>query len=93
MLNVKKSQNILHKALEECRKKLDEMPQFQPLLSIESQLLYLLGLVNKSNADMSRLDEIIVGVYAAKEFEDRDMDFANILYEVEEIVDLLKERQ
>ena len=83
----------LKTALDECRKLLATNPQFQPLLSIEAQLQYLIGIAEGQVSDRSRLNEIIIGVYAAREFEDRDMNFANLLYEVEGIVDLMKQGQ
>ncbi len=83
---------IIKKALVSCKNKLKESPTFQPLRSIEIQLQYLYDLANGKKIDSYRLNEIIIGVYAAKEVECRDMDFANLLYEVEEIVDLLKKQ-
>ncbi len=81
----------LKTALGECRRLQAADPQFQPLRSIEAQLQYLIGIAERSITDRSRLNEIILGVYAAREFETRDMDFANRLYEVEEIVDWMRE--
>jgi hypothetical protein len=63
---------------------------FQPLLSIEKQIQYLIDLTENNTHDHSQLKDIIIDVYAAREFEDRDMEFANLLYKVEEVVDLLK---
>lgn len=80
----------LRTALDECLKQLAKAPQFQPLLSVQAQLEYLLGVAEGSITDRSKLDKIIIGVYAAREFESRDMDFANLLYQVEEIVDSMK---
>lgn len=84
---------ILQRALAECQSRLKSDPKFQPLLSIEAQLQYLIGIMEGRETDFSRLKEIIVGVYAAREFETRDMDFANLLYEVEQVVDLLKQKK
>ncbi|MFZ6754683.1 immunity protein Tsi6 family protein [Undibacterium sp. Dicai25W] len=59
---------------------------FQPLESVRVQLKYLLGLAKNEHADYSRLKDIIVGVYAAREFEAIDIEFAKMLYAVEEVV-------
>jgi Tsi6 len=84
---------ILKTALAECEKKISQTPNFQPLLSIEKQIQYLIDLTENKTHDHSRLKDIMIGVYAVREFEDRDMEFANLLYEVEEVVDLLKKRR
>jgi hypothetical protein len=81
---------ILKAALAECKRRIRQTPRFQPLLSIEKQIQYLIDLTENNTHDHSQLKDIIIGVYAAREFEDRDMEFANLLYKVEEVVDLLK---
>jgi hypothetical protein len=83
---------MLKAALNRCEELLISDPEFPPLQSIEVQLQYLIGIL-EGQTDRSRLEEIIIGRYAAREFEDRDMAFANLLYEVEEIVDLMKAGQ
>ena len=72
-----------------CLELLDVNPGFAPLLSIKAQLEYLIQIADGRSTDRSRLKEIIVGQYAAREFEDRDMEFANMLYDVADIVDAL----
>lgn len=81
---------IIDKAVEQSNRLTADYPNFQPLESVKAQLAYLKGILDGSIDDRSRLKEIIVGIYAAKEFEERDMDFANSLYDVELIVDKLK---
>ena len=80
----------LKTALAECRKRLVVEPEFQPLRSIETQLKYLIEITDGAKVDRSRLNEITIGRYAAREFETRDMSFANLLYQVEDIVSQLK---
>ena len=80
----------IDKALADSVKLSAKYPNFQPLESVKAQLQYLKGILDGTVEDRSRLKEIIIGIYAAKEFEDRDMDFANTLYDVEMIVDQLK---
>lgn len=81
---------ILTAALKRCQELLKSNPQFAPLLSVEAQLEYLIGILDGKIFDRSRLGEIVIGLYAAREFEDRDMDFANQLYDVVAIVDAMK---
>ncbi len=80
----------LKTALASCEDHHRTMPDCQPLQSIKAQLTYLLELAEGRSTDRSRLDGIIVGLYAAREFESRDMSFANLLYEVEEIVKTMR---
>ena len=84
------STEILKSTLLECEKKLLEMPNFQQLHSIKAQINYLIDLIENRTSDRSRLKEIIIGVYAAREFETRDMEFANRLYQVEDLVAQIK---
>jgi hypothetical protein len=78
-------------ALDECEKMLTLEPDFQPLQSIKMQLQYLLGILMGEIHDRSRLNEIIIGIYAAREFETRDMAFANVLYGIDKIVEEMKD--
>ena len=80
----------INKALTDSVKLSVDYPNFQPLESVKAQLEYLKDILNGDLDDRSRLKEIILGIYAAREFEERDMDFANTLYDVELIVDQLK---
>jgi hypothetical protein len=81
---------VLRTVLAKCKRKLQQTPDFQPLLSIEKQIQYLIDVAETRTQDRSRLKDIIVDVYAAREFEDRDITFANLLYQVEDVVDMLK---
>ena len=81
---------VIEKAVEQSDRLTVDYPNFQPLESVKAQLAYLKGILDGSIDDRSRLNEIIIGIYAAKEFEERDMDFANTLYDVELVVDQLK---
>lgn len=81
---------IFQFALNECESRLSEMPEFQPLLSIKAQLIYLINLSEGKITDRSRLNEIVISAYAAREFETRDMAFADLLYKIEELVKEMK---
>jgi hypothetical protein len=85
-----KDLQTLMSALSQCNHKLVTNSQFQPLISIRAQLEYLIALIQGRITDRPKLDKIIIGIYAAREFESIDMDFANLLYEVEGVVTKLK---
>jgi hypothetical protein len=80
----------INKALVDSVRLSVEYPNFQPLESVKAQLQYLKNILDGDLEDRSRLNEITIGIYAAREFEERDMTFANILYDVESIVDQLR---
>ncbi|WP_396271112.1 immunity protein Tsi6 family protein [Ideonella sp.] len=65
-------------------------PNSQPLQSCKAQLEYLQELVDGGRQDIDRLNDIILGRYAAGEFESLDMGFAEMLYAVEDVVKILK---
>ncbi|TDM05457.1 MAG: hypothetical protein C4K60_11810 [Ideonella sp. MAG2] len=77
-------------ALTRCLELLQTHPHSQPLQSCKAQLEYLQELVDGRRQDAQRLNEIILGVYAAREFEALDMGFAEMLYAVEDVVKTLK---
>lgn len=78
---------LFSEALDECRKRLAADPGFAPLRSVEAQLMYLVGLESGEHSDRSRLGKIIVGTYAAREFDPGDREFANLLFAVASEVD------
>ena len=84
---------VIEKAIDKSDRLAVNYPDFQPLVSIRAQLAYLKGILDGSIEDRSRLSEITIGIYAAKEFEQRDMGFANTLYDVEMIVDQIRSGQ
>lgn len=69
-----------------------EDTEWQPIISTREQLNYVLEGLNKNN-DRDRLKDIIIGIYAVREFETNHEDFANLLYEVVEIVSLMKKNK
>jgi hypothetical protein len=83
--------NTLQTALAQTELRLQAAPDFQPLRSIAAPINYLLDLHEGRSTDHSRLGEIIIGVYAAREFESRDMAYASLLYGVEDVVKSLRE--
>jgi hypothetical protein len=70
----------VEKALAATNLRLGAAPSFGMYQSIQSQLIYLLSILKGTEPDRSRLKQINFGVYAAKEFEDSDPEFAKALY-------------
>lgn len=58
-------------------------PNFQILESIQNQLAYLQQVVSGESLDKRRLKEIVIGVYAVKEFDESDPEFATLLKEAQ----------
>lgn len=81
------AQAIIQQALAETDKKRNGAI-FQPLESTKVQLEYLLDALNNRN-DRGRLNEIIIGRYAAYEFETSDPSYANILFEASSVCNLM----
>lgn len=86
-LSKEEAQALLQKALAETNKR-RAGTVFQPLESVKTQLEYLLDSLNHKN-DRQRLGEIIIGRYAAHEFEASDPDYASVLYEVSNVCGLM----
>lgn len=82
--------SLIPQAHSRCLALLQAHPHSQSLQSCKAQLEYLQELVDGRRHDAQRLDEIILGVYAAREFEALDMRFAEMLYAVEDVVKTLK---
>jgi hypothetical protein len=62
----------------------EKYPELETIYSIIKQLEYLIELDAGRSTDRSRLNEIIVGVQAAREIEPLDPDLAEMLYAVSE---------
>lgn len=75
----------IKKALDACKVRRAQFPDFTILQSIEQQLLYILALLEGTEINKSRLKEIILGVYAVREFMETDSDFAQLLVEANSI--------
>jgi len=80
---------LVEKAIKKSYDDFSKNSAWQPIISTRNQLNYILDTLKNKN-DASKLKEIIIGVYAAREFESDHEDFANLIYEVVEIVDLIK---
>ncbi|SEA98975.1 immunity protein Tsi6 family protein [Alkalimonas amylolytica] len=70
---------IVRKGISLTEKRLKDIPDFDIYQSIIKQLQYLLSIIDGSELDRSKLDKIIVGHFAVREFEESDPELAEIL--------------
>ncbi|MCG9647892.1 immunity protein Tsi6 family protein [Vibrio brasiliensis] len=82
--------STIEEALSACQKRIKKYPSFSLLLSIERQIVYVRAVVEGSEKDKSRLNELTLGVYAVREFFDTDREFAELLVDVNDIANKLK---
>ncbi|MCS4533827.1 immunity protein Tsi6 family protein [Neisseria montereyensis] len=82
---------LVEKTLEKSFEYFSTHSDWQPIVSTREQLNYILDTLHQKN-DGSKLDEITIGLYAVKEFEVDYKDFANLIYEVVEIIELIKKQ-
>jgi hypothetical protein len=73
-------------ALKMARLRKAEYPTLDILPSIIAQLEYMLS-VFRGESDKSRMKDIILGLYAVREFEESDPEFANALHGANAIAD------
>ncbi len=67
-----------------------EFPELDVCKSIQLQLEFLRDFDPNDVPQRLRLNDIIIGVLAAREIEPRDSEFAETLYEVAEAVESMK---
>ncbi|GLO63236.1 hypothetical protein MACH09_37440 [Vibrio sp. MACH09] len=82
--------STIEEALSACQKRAKKSPNFSLLISIERQIVYVRAIVEGSEKDKSRLNELTLGVYAVREFFDTDREFAELLVDVNDIANRLK---
>lgn len=82
---------IVASAISRCAELAEESPNFYPLQSVMDQLRYIECALADKTADRVRLATVNIGLFAAKEFESRAPEFANMLYEVDELVALMRD--
>jgi hypothetical protein len=74
---------LLEQGLRMVGERLQASPDFSIYLSIRRQLEYLKTIVALGqSADPEKIDSLTLGVYAAREFETSDPDFADVLFNV-----------
>ena len=70
---------VVEKALEMAKQREKECPSLPMYNSIVQQLEFLSNYLAGNDTDRTKLMNLMFGVYAAKELEETDPDFANIL--------------
>lgn len=80
-----KSDEILREAISLVEKRLKDVPSFDIYQSTLKQLQYLLSVVDGTETDKSKLDKIIVGHFAVREFEESDVELSKILKKCQNI--------
>ncbi len=79
--------NIINEAIKTSKARLKVAPDFPIFQSIDAQLVYMEKLITGKINDKSKLNQINVGLYAVKELEGSDSEFADILKKVQYIAD------
>jgi GTP1/Obg family GTP-binding protein len=79
------SVETVNKALEIARQRQRTATSFEMFSSIVAQLEYMERILSCEETDRSKMKEIIVGHYAARELEDSDPELANALFDVQAI--------
>lgn len=85
-----KNSELFKRALLETEQRLRIFPDFQLLVSVKNQLNYLIQLSDGMEADRAQLSTIIIGHYAAREFEESDPEYASLLRKCQYEVEVLK---
>jgi Tsi6 len=74
---------LLDQGLRMVRERLEASPHFPVYLSIQRQLEYLQQTLTLGQSPAAgKVDSLTLGVYAAREFENSDPDFADVLFNV-----------
>ena len=81
---------LLNKVLAECDSRLDKNPSFRPLTIVKEEVEYLRALIDGETQNRSNLGNIQIGLLAVREFEANDPEFADLIFQVMELVDKLK---
>ena len=74
---------LVNHALNLTKDRLARVPSFHLYTSILAQLEYLAGVLDGREQDRSRLKDIIVGHYGAREFKETDPEFSRALMEAQ----------
>jgi hypothetical protein len=75
----------VNSALAIARERLSAAPSVEMFRSIVTQLEYMTKVLSGEDSDRSKMKNIIVGHYAARELEGSDPDLAEALYSVQAI--------
>jgi hypothetical protein len=70
--------------------RLKSAPNYVIFQSIDAQLDYIKDLIDGKTSDRSKLKDVNVGLYAIREFEESDPEFAKQLKKIQFIADRIK---
>ena len=74
---------LVDQGLRMVRERLRASPGFPVYLSVQRQLEYVQEVVTLAQSpDPAKIDSLTLGVYAAREFETSDPDFAGVLFDI-----------
>ncbi len=82
---------IIEKVLAQT-KEFNKSENFHPIKSSQKQLEYVIESINNKN-DRVRLDEIMFGIYAVREFYSYPDNYAENLFNATEVVNLMKKNK
>jgi hypothetical protein len=81
----------INTAITMTKDRLNDTPDFEILKSIISQLIYLKELAEDKELDLSKLDKIVIGYYAAHEYEETDPEYSKALKTCQNIALMMKQ--
>ena len=83
--------NVFEKGLVKINQLIDAYPEVSPFESVRNQIKFLIELEEGTRQDSNRLKDIIIGVITVREIEDRDMEVADLMYDIVTEVKKMKE--
>lgn len=81
---------LFEKAESEIQMLIEQYPMIEQFQSVKSQLEYLIDIETGKRNDYERLEDVNIGLITVREIEDRNMDIANLMYEVTSEVEKMK---
>lgn len=81
---------LFEKAVSEIQMLIEQYPMIEQFQLVKVQLEYLIDIEEKRRTDYERLEDINIGLITVREIEDRNMDTANLMYEVTSEVEKMK---
>jgi hypothetical protein len=88
-MNKKDAIKVIEKTINKSFEIFSDSSEWQPIISSRLQLNYILDALMEEN-DHSKLKDITIGAIAVREFETNNEDFAILIYEVVEVLELIK---
>lgn len=86
------TRTIITQAQARCAELMSTAPHDEPLTMVREQLDFILATLEGQTNDPAALQRINLGLIAARVFEPREPDFADMLYAVEDVVTTLRKQ-